>query len=363
MESMQSAYSVEAPAAVINVTVEDVRRDYRVLDQANFTPAPDARLLSLSAFDSRGEGWIEVEHVPAGKMPPLLGRIEVVRDVLAAWRVLRRTTGQSVILCDGSARDGKLVCLLNRLLPMRRRKVVLWASQVASDSAITRRLVRWMTQGCTLTLVWSRRQIRTQAGYLRLPESKFLFLPYKANHSRRAPISMPIGNYIFSGGNSRRDYRTVFDAVRGTEIPLIVSRTRPELTDRFDIPESAIVLSAREPAYARLMAGSRFVVIAVDGGLVRGAAEATLCNAMWHGKAVIAADDLSASEYIEEGVTGYVVAAGDAQALRRRIVELWNDADRCREMGQRAHERVAENFTHEHFMRRLNRLGAVVSHA
>ncbi len=48
---------------------------------------------------------------------------------------------------------------------------------------------------------------------------------------------------------------------------------------------------------------------------LRGGGETNFCNAMWHGKPVIAADSISAKDYIVEGETGYIVPAGDWEAL------------------------------------------------
>ena len=129
------------------------------------------------------------------------------------------------------------------------------------------------------------------------------------------------------------------------------------------MPPNVIVLSAKEPAFARLMAASAFVVVSTQAGLATGTAEATVCNAMWHGKPVIAANDVSLSDHIDEGVTGYVLPPGDVEALRSRIVALWSDRERVREMGRRAHEHVATRLTHEHFVWRLNRLARLIASA
>ena len=185
--------------------------------------------------------------------------------------------------------------------------------------------------------------------------------PYKSNHSKFPPITLQFGDYVFSGGNSRRDYRTLFEAVRNTDIPVIVSATNPNVYDHLDIPENVILIAAREPAFSRLMAASRFVVIPVLPNLVRGAGEASVCDAMWHGRPVICADNISAFEYIEEGVTGFVTPPGDAARLRERIVELWNHPEKTTEMGHAAYQAVTTCYTHAHFVRRLSALGAMLA--
>jgi glycosyltransferase involved in cell wall biosynthesis len=66
------------------------------------------------------------------------------------------------------------------------------------------------------------------------------------------------------------------------------------------------------------------------------------------GKAVIVADDSGAEDYVESGVTGFVVPAGDVAAMRRAIAELIEDPDRTRDMGSHA-RRAAAQFTPDRF--------------
>ena len=123
----------------------------------------------------------------------------------------------------------------------------------------------------------------------------FLRVPYKANHSQQPhEPELPVGDYLFSGGNTERDYRTLFAAVAGKLIPVVVSCTDPAVLRGLDVPDNVIIVGAREPHFKRLMAGSRLVALCIKPGLLRGAGEATFLNAMWHGRPVIVADDGSA---------------------------------------------------------------------
>jgi glycosyltransferase involved in cell wall biosynthesis len=81
---------------------------------------------------------------------------------------------------------------------------------------------------------------------------------------------------------------------------------------------------------------------------------------MWHGKPVIACCNFAAEDYIVEGETGYVLPSGDSEGLRKRILELWNDPEKVRVMGQKGHEHIEKHFTHFKFIRRLLRLAFVL---
>ena len=48
------------------------------------------------------------------------------------------------------------------------------------------------------------------------------------------------------------------------------------------------------------------------------------------------------------------------EGLRKRILELWNDPEKCKEMGRKGREHCEKYFTHEHYIRRNLRLALVV---
>ncbi|MFC1826935.1 glycosyltransferase [Thermodesulfobacteriota bacterium] len=324
--------------------------------------AKNVRLVSHIKFTTTSYSLPEVEYLTPKGFIQLFAIVPFIRDFFFALTVLLKADKRTTIICVSSSDFMAFVGIFNRLLPIRRRNILLCAPHIETPSRLKRKFLRWMIDGGSVDTVWSHEAVERQATYLRLPQEKFIFIPYKANHSIHPRINLPIGNYIFSGGNSQRDYQTLMVAVRDTEIPIIVSITKSEERNRLKCPENVIIVAAWEPAFSRLMAGSRFVVLCMDDKIIRGAGEASILNAMWHGKPVVCADNLAAKEYIKEGVTGYVVPAGDANALQDRIQKLWNTSPiQIEEMGNRAHEYVRAHFTHRHFIERVKKLACVLA--
>ena len=350
--------------------VEILQSDYQQLDKLLHTGLT-GKLITWDLYDGR----VEIPDASLVGLPKILRAFKffpILSDLLSALWLLGQAKKRTCILVNGGPRFGILTCVLNSFLPIRKRTILLfdafmpdnrsWGKQFSKPLSRLRKWVaRRMILGASVTAVWSRRQIDVQAKFLNVPTNKFVFIPYKANHSKFPPITLQCGSYVFSGGNSRRDYRTLFEAVRGTGIPVIVSATDPNVYGHLNIPENVILIAAREPAFSRLMAASRFVVMPLLPNLVRGAGEGSVCDAMWHGRPVICADDISAFEYIEEGVTGFVVPPGDAAWLRERLIELWNHPEKTTEMGHAAYQAVTTCYTHEHFVRRLSALGAILA--
>ena len=60
---------------------------------------------------------------------------------------------------------------------------------------------------------------------------------------------------------------------------------------------------------------------------------------------VVVTDVGGAREAVHEGETGFIVAAGDDEAMATRLIELLNDETRARVMGERGRQLVADNFS------------------
>jgi hypothetical protein len=355
-------HKVEQPLA--GRSLEDIAEilhgDYHNLDEP-FPERLEGKLIIGHEKSAVGEAYpTDVQVVKPPKFLEVFKSLRAIYDPLRALWLLGAADQSTCILVDGGHRFGMITCIFNTFMPKRKRKIILWEMYIPTGK-LKQWLARRIILGSSFTAVYSRRQLEAQAELLKVPTSKLIFMPYKSLHSASPPIKMEIGSFVFSGGNSKRDYNTLFEAVRGTGIPVIVSATNAKAYAGLDMPDNVIVLAAREPAFARLMAAGRFVVIPILPALVRGAGEASVCDAMWHGRPVICADEISAFEYIDDGVTGYVTPPGNAAMLRERILELWNQHEKVARMGHAAHQAVAANFTHEHFSRRLRALAAMVA--
>ncbi len=81
-----------------------------------------------------------------------------------------------------------------------------------------------------------------------------------------------------------------------------------------------------------------------------------LIEAMAAGKPAISTDTSSMPEIIANGQTGYVVPPGDAEALAERAIQLLRDAALREKFGQASRQRVAEKFTHERMVEKVENL-------
>ena len=73
----------------------------------------------------------------------------------------------------------------------------------------------------------------------------------------------------------------------------------------------------------------------------------SILEAMAAGRPVIALNSGAAPDYLEHGVNGLLVPAGDRAALSEALIDLLGDLPRAREMGLRARTTVEQTFTEQ----------------
>jgi glycosyltransferase involved in cell wall biosynthesis len=168
---------------------------------------------------------------------------------------------------------------------------------------------------------------------------------------------------ICSVGAEMRDYPTLIEAIRGTDlrchiatdhvriphrIRLVADRRVP--VDTLSIPVDAKVTIGRKTLLELrdLYARSRFVVVPLvpsdsDNGVT------VILEAMAMGKPVICSRTRGQVDVIQDGVTGIYVPVGDSVALREAMLALWNEPQRAHTMGTLARAHVEQHHTLEGF--------------
>lgn len=343
------------------MTICEVQKSWEILDHLDIVMPTGLKLISHEFYDQEYTvGLLPVDEINQGGLSKILSFSGILSSLFWAIQLLLFADKKTVILANGSTLVGDFLCLCNYYLFFNRRTILYWDSHLETNTKFKDYIARRCFMGCCLATVWSGKQVTTYANKYNLPSNKFIYIPYKSNHSKQPPRELISLDFIFSGGNGKRDYKMLVDAVRGTNIPVIISATNSDVLDSIDDLPNVIKLSATEPAFSKLMAASRFVVIPMISTGLKGGGEANFCNAMWHKKAVIAVDNMSADDYIVEGETGYVVPPGHVKLLREKILYLWENKEKAVNMGVKGHELVYKKFTQVQGIRRLVKLACLL---
>ncbi|MGE5538430.1 MAG: glycosyltransferase family 4 protein [Gemmatimonas sp.] len=103
--------------------------------------------------------------------------------------------------------------------------------------------------------------------------------------------------------------------------------------------------------------GSVMCCPSIEEGLAMVQAQGMACELP-----LICTENAGGDVFVREGVDGFVVPIRDVDALKARILTLYEDQERCREMGREARWRIVDRFTWDHYgdgiSRALSRIAA-----
>jgi glycosyltransferase involved in cell wall biosynthesis len=281
---------------------------------------------------------------------------------VAALRMFGRRGQCHGVVTDGGS-SGMLFAWLQAICPWGRKPHVmidcLWNQSPHPLAHWLKKVrVHLAARSVDRFVVWSSHEVEDFAQAFDLPREKLQFVPF---HTTLHDYDYEVRDdgYIFAGGNSDRDYRTLVEAVRPLATPTWIATTRPDLLSGVGVPKCVRVEGTTVDGFRRAMAAARLVVVPMQKGTLRSGGQQTLLNAMLMGKPTIAVGRRWASDYIDDGVNGLIVDYEDAEGMRMAVRRLLDDPDGARRMGEQARARAAD-FTTQRCMETVYNL---VKHA
>ncbi|MBP8951428.1 MAG: glycosyltransferase [Armatimonadetes bacterium] len=123
------------------------------------------------------------------------------------------------------------------------------------------------------------------------------------------------------------------------------------LRDEMGLSGRVHFLGYRDDIGAILQRLDVFISTALAEGLPR-----VVLEAMWAGLPVVGTRVLGTEETIIDGQQGFLVPAGDDEAMAERILQLYRDPQLREQMGQQAYERVRDKFSLDALARSIDAL-------
>lgn len=306
------------------------------------------RILTTTGYPSRPEWATRVDAV-ASRSPAGL-----VREVLA------RASGYDAIVLAASARaDQAAAAAVRRLRPDR--LLVLQDStwkrgESALDRLASRAGVRLIdgprTHFCVLSDAERGRFSETWGVD---PSRVHLTHWYYGLTEEELAAPVEERGYVFSGGDSMREYRPLIEAARSVAAPIRIAARRDPPVERRLLPPNLDFGPRSEREYFEEMCGADVVVVALAGSTERSAGQNNYLNPMALGKLVIVTDGTGVREYVEHRRTGLVVPAGDGEALGRELSWALDPANRSeiRAIAERGREHALDRFSPDAYVKRL----------
>lgn len=274
-----------------------------------------------------------------------VGRRQRYRDLVFAILLKMFSRPPPVLIHDptwepGSESLSREFPFLKRLLPKLARIAI-----AAVDGPHVRYAVLSSDEVETFPRIWG------------VDPERVVFQPFPNTLHGYRDMATRDDGYLFSGGNSVRDYGLLEAALEGTDIPTrIAAKWQPAR----NLPNLKAAPTTHDE-FMSLLANSHAVVVPLRQ-TVRSAGQQTYLNAMGLRKPVIVTDAPGVRDYVIDGVTGVIVPP-DVEALRAAIRHVMDPANAnfYRAMGERARQDVFKRFTEETFRHGLLRHAGVIS--
>lgn len=181
-----------------------------------------------------------------------------------------------------------------------------------------------------------------------VPSSRLHFVPLgiDTDFYGLQPAATEPGLVVSAGEDRFRDHDLLTTAMNIVQSKRPESRLELATSLPVDVPASlGVVHTERMDGRMRdLYRRSSLVAVALRP-TISGSGLTVVLEAMASGRPVVVTDNPGMDDYVEHGVTGLLVPAGDTEAFAAAIEELLADPDRAAEMGSAAAVRARTRFT------------------
>jgi glycosyltransferase involved in cell wall biosynthesis len=199
---------------------------------------------------------------------------------------------------------------------------------------------------------------------LGIPAEKVVEIPWGVDEQFWQSPSDVRPDMICSVGREMRDYETLIKALDGTGIPChiaaVLARGRSDQWrqalgdsgEKVELPDNVTVGSRNPVELRELYARSRFIVLPLhqsdtDNGIT------CLLEAWSMSRPVICSEIDGQRDAIDHGRNGLFVPVGDAEALRKVIMDLWASPEESARMGNEGRQTVLEYRRMDRFIRQV----------
>lgn len=188
------------------------------------------------------------------------------------------------------------------------------------------------------------------------PRKLIKFIRFGIDEEEFKPSSVEPGDFVLSvGRDPGRDYKTLIEAVRGTNIKLIVTAKPSQLGDVMPLPQNVLIKDFSKEELMDAYNKAKCIVLPLSprDNSADSMGCSSLLEAMSMGKAVIVTDTLHMHSYIENEKTAIFVPKGDAESMRKELLRLTSDSVLASDLGKNARIWIEKNATMFSFAKEL----------
>lgn len=305
-----------------------------------------------------GEAAFNTAQVHAQKvtlLPKIPHKLALQLQVL---NIYRKSSSADLIL--GNRRTTLLLGLLFRIYKPRRVSLVGYEMVFTfRGSTLRTRLAVFLWKLAIPQIDRLVIQSQEEQSYLvktlAAPPQLFHTIPFLSEKTKFVGPN-PTG-YLFSAGRMERDFVTLINALKHTDIPTIIVAEESQRKRLASLASAnvRILYDVPKAKYLSLLQAARLVVVSLNPGPVaRG--QVVLLEAMRYGKPVVYTRTTGAREYVDHGRTGWLVSPRAVSELRQLLLRIFPDSDALDEVGRQAYDQQRRCFSPEIFYQNYHRM-------
>lgn len=188
-------------------------------------------------------------------------------------------------------------------------------------------------------LVHSRSEIGDYAGWLGLPEARFVFMPLQMGtlkQSRRENVERP---FILAMGSAGRDYARLVAAAAALRIRTVIV-TSPRIAEALRPSPFVEIITGLDLEACRALAAEARLCVTPLANEETASGQVTFLTSMQLGVPTLVTRAPGSVDYVEHMQTGVLVEPRSQQDLEEKIALLWNDEGLRARLGAAARERA-----------------------
>ena len=296
-------------------------------------------LLALSGVQLPG---VDVKVTPLTRVPG---------GWLARIRVCRRALRNDYVLVNCSPADLFDVCVAKLLFPFSRGQIVSLDTvlPVPHTDSVAARVKLWAKRSLFRQVALFIEYFRQTEGYERhygIPRRRFRYVPFKINRYEQVlRTATRDEGYIFCGGSTRRDFKTLIDALSDVPLPVkivtlsddVIAGHGSVLDERNLPPHIEVVRHDGSDSFLDYIAAARLVALPIRRENISASGIGVYLTSMALGKCVITSEGPAVNDVLPAGAA-VIVPAEDPAALRQAIERAYADhahRQRVADVGQR----------------------------
>ena len=183
-----------------------------------------------------------------------------------------------------------------------------------------------------------------------IPEEKLVHVPYGVNLEEFKQLQKEdnVFRIIYAGSMSvRKGVHYLLKAYTDLKLPnselLLVGGLEDEMKPVFSKYDGAFKYINHVPQrdlHKYYSQGSVFAIMSIEEGLAMVQPQAMAC-----GLPVICSTNTGGEDIIRDGIDGFIIPIRNVEALKEKLIFLYQNPEICKAMGQSAKERVSKGFT------------------